>query len=227
MRRTSSLFLLAATAACGTTGRDYDPAPSVRPGAYRATGSNPAWELTIDRANLVYTDFSNRVRVGEPLPPGTSVAAGLPIRTPRMQAVITRMRCVDPLTQRSYPDTVQLTVDGRRFQGCGGEPLSMTLANGTWTVEQVNGQAATGSMQFTANRMTARFGCNTVSGSYAVTSVTFSAGARATTRMACRDMTAETQALAVLAQPATLLWQSADQVVIGNDKGQIRLRRAL
>ena len=197
MKQTAPLLLLAA-AACGTT-RDYDPAPSVQPGAYRATGSNPAWELTIDRANLVYTDFSNRVRVSEPVPRGATIAAGLPIRTPRMQVVITRMRCTDETSGRSYPDTVQLTVDGR--------PVA-------------------GSMQFTGNRMTARFGCNTVAGSYTVTSVTFSAGAQATTRMACPDMTAETQALAVLSQPATLLWQSADQVVIGNDKGQIRLRRA-
>lgn len=227
MRRTSSLFLLAATAACGSTGRDYDPAPSVRPGAYRATGSNPAWELTVDQVNLVYTDFSNRVRVAEPLPPGTSIAAGLPLRTARMQAVITRTRCMDPLTQRSYPDTVQLTVDGRRFQGCGGEAIGMTLANGTWRVEQVNGAAVAGSMQFTANRVTASFGCNTVNGSYTVTSITLSAGGLASTRRACPNMTAETQALAVLGQPATLLWQSADQVTIGNEKGQIRLRRAL
>ena len=224
MKRTAPLLLLAA-AACGTT-RDYDPAPSVQPGAYRATGSNPAWELTIDRANLVYTDFSNRVRVSEPVPRGATIAAGRPIRTARMQVVITRMRCTDETSGRSYPDTVQLTVDGRRFQGCGGEALSTSLANSSWTVEQVNGQPVAGSMQFTGNRMTARFGCNTVAGSYTVTSVTFSAGAQATTRMACPDMTAETQALAVLSQPATLLWQSADQVVIGNDKGQIRLRRA-
>ncbi|WP_205479685.1 META domain-containing protein [Sphingomonas arenae] len=225
MKQTVPLLCLAA-AACGTT-RDYDPAPSVRPGAYRATGSSPAWELSIDRANMVYTDFSNRVRVAEPISGRAMIAAGLPIRTSRMQALITRMRCTDPVTQRSYPDTVQLTVDGRRFSGCGGEPLSMTLGNSNWTVEQVNSQPVSGAMQFAGNRMTARFGCNTITGTYTVTSITFSAGARASTRMACPDMTAETQALAVLSQPATLLWQSADQVTIGNDKGQIRLRRAL
>lgn len=225
MKRSVPLLFLAVTA-CGTT-RDYDPAPSVRPGAYRATGSSPNWELTIDRANMVYTDFSNQVRVAEPISGRPVVAAGLPIRTSRMQALITRARCTDTITQRSYPDTVQLTVDGRRFAGCGGEPLSMTLANGNWTVEQVNGQPVNGAMQFTGNRMTARFGCNTVTGTYTVTSITFSAGARASTRMACPDMTAETQALAVLSQPATLLWRSADLVTIGNDKGQIRLRRAL
>ena len=73
------LLLLAVTGACSTS-RDYDPAPSVQPGAYRATGSNPAWELTVDRSNLVYTDFSNRVRVAEQAPRSTAVAAGLPGR---------------------------------------------------------------------------------------------------------------------------------------------------
>lgn len=219
-----------ALGAC-STGRSVAPLPSVQPGAYRATGSDPGWELSIDRSNLVFIDRVNRVRVAQPTPRGTVVAAGLPIRTPRVQAVITRDRCVDPLTRRSYPDRVQLTVDGRRFQGCGGEALTMSLANGNWMVSEVNGRATGGgprfAMQFTGDRMTARFGCNTVAGAYTVTSITFSAGAQATTRMACPDMSFEQQALAVLAQPATLLWQSADQVTIGGDKGQIKLRRAL
>lgn len=228
MKRWFPLAALA-LAGCSTT-PEYDPAPSVRPGAYRASGSNPVWDLTIDRANLVYTDRTNRVRVTQPTPRGAMIAAGLPVRTPRIQVLITRMRCEDPLTRRVHPETVQVTVDGRRMQGCGGEAVTTSLANSRWVVEEVNGRL-TGSgprfsMQFTGDRMSARFGCNLVGGSYAVTSVTFSAGAQATTRMACPDMGFEQQALGVLSEPATLLWQSADQVTIGNGRGQIRLRRA-
>lgn len=228
--RLAFLAVLLVLGGCGTT-RDYAPAPSVQPGAYRGFGSNPVWELTIDRANLLYTDESNRVRVSEPNPARAVPAAGQPLRAGRLQVLIARGRCTDSLTQRMYPERVQVTVDGRRFDGCGGQPLTTALAESRWLVESVNGKATGGgaqfAMQFAGNRMTARFGCNTVAGSYAVTSITFSAGAQATTRMACRDPSFETQALQVLAAPATLVWQSADQVTIGNERGQIKLRRAI
>lgn len=229
MRQLAVLAVLAA-GACSTT-RDYAPAPSVQPGAYRAAGTNPIWELTVDRANIVFTDQSNRVRIAQPTPPGASATPGTPIRTARLQVLISQQRCTDDLTRQVYPQTVQVTADGRNFRGCSGDPFTTSLANSNWIVTDVSGRGTGGgplfTMQFAANRMSARFGCNVLNGTYAVTSITLSASARPATMTACADPSFEQQALAVLAQPATLLWSSADQVTIGNDKGQIKLRRGV
>jgi hypothetical protein len=41
-------------------------------------------------------------------------------QTPRINVNIVHRACSDMRTDRAYPDTVQVYVDGRLFTGCGG-----------------------------------------------------------------------------------------------------------
>ena len=46
--------------------------------------------------------------------------AGEIYQTPRINVNIVHGQCSDGMSDRIYPDRVQVTVDGRRFEGCGG-----------------------------------------------------------------------------------------------------------
>ena len=104
------------------------------------------------------------------------------------------------------------------------------LANTNWIVESVNGQPVAGPnnfVRFTEDRLSARFGCNTMNGRYVVTGATLSAGALAATRMACPDMAAEQTASRILSQPVTLVWDSGERLTLGNGNGSIVLKRSI
>ena len=87
MRMTFALPLLAlGLAACQTYAGPHQgpygypepiplPDPPVGQGDYRAIGTEPFWDLTIER-DLVFTDRGNDVRVAEPLPPVRRGVAG-------------------------------------------------------------------------------------------------------------------------------------------------------
>lgn len=230
--RTAIPLALAAVALAGcATGGGID---RLRPGqeAYKALGTEPFWSLTIDQRVMIFTDGSNQVRVTETTPRAINGVAGQIYRTARMEVNIVRARCSDGMSDRVFPDKVQVRVDGRAFEGCGGDPLAPgSLANTSWTVESVNGQAVAAGpnnfMRFTENRLSGRFGCNTVNGRYVVTGDTLSAGALGGTRMACADMTAEQNATKVLAQPITLDWASGERLTLRNALGSIVLRRSI
>jgi heat shock protein HslJ len=97
--------------------------PSPTP-VYRATGTEPFWSLTLDGRKMVFTE-ANRPgeRVVVRQPKGIIGFAGEIYRTPRMGVNIVHTRCSDGMSDRSYPDKVQLRVDDRAFEGCGSAEL--------------------------------------------------------------------------------------------------------
>ena len=90
------------------------------PGDYRAIGTEPFWDLTIGR-DLVFTDRGNNVSVAEPTPPVRSGFAGETYPGRRLRVNIVHAPCSDGMSDRTYPDTVNVTVDGRAYRGCGAE----------------------------------------------------------------------------------------------------------
>jgi hypothetical protein len=46
--------------------------------------------------------------------------AGEIYQTPRIGVNVVHSPCNDGRTDRAYPDRVQVDVDGRRYEGCGG-----------------------------------------------------------------------------------------------------------
>ena len=87
-------------------------------GDYRAIGTEPFWDLTIGR-DLVFTDRGTNVRVAEPAPRVRLGGAGESYRGRRLSVTIVHAPCSDGMSDRTYPDTVEITVDGRLYRGCG------------------------------------------------------------------------------------------------------------
>ena len=112
MRRLSTLLLAGLLAGCITP----PPAP---PAPYRAVGQEPGWTLIIDDRDITFIGQDGNV-VRQPRPQPIVGVAGNIYRSPRIQANIVRSPCTDTMSGQVYPDRVQVDVDGRRFNGCGG-----------------------------------------------------------------------------------------------------------
>ena len=100
------------------------PPPPITPnppgGVYRATGTEPFWGLTIDERQMVFTDQGNSIQVSQPTPRVIVGVAGEIYQTPQLNVNIVHAPCSDGMSDRTYPDKVQVTVDGRQYNGCGG-----------------------------------------------------------------------------------------------------------
>jgi len=250
MKTKFALPLLALSLAACTA---YPPGPGYPPGGpppypgeatYRAIGTEPFWDLEIGR-DMVFTDRGNDVRVVQPTPQPINGVAGEIYQTPRLNVNIVHSRCSDGMSDRSYPDTVQVRVDGREYRGCGapiaffgevgetGQPNypgagAVTLTGTNWRVVTINGRPTPPRnfyMNFMPDRIGAKFGCNSLGAGYSVTGSVLNAGAVMATRMACPDMSFETQGSAILALPMNIA-DSGDRLVLSNSAGSIELVRA-
>ena len=121
MKQFSALAPLALLAACYAA---PPPAPQITPNppgeAYRAIGTEPFWDLTIDPQQMIFTNRGTNARVAQPTPPVIVGFAGEIYQTPRIHVNIVHAACSDGMSDRTYRDKVQVDVDGERFNGCGG-----------------------------------------------------------------------------------------------------------
>jgi heat shock protein HslJ len=211
---------------------------------YRAIGTEPFWDLEIGR-NLTFTDRGNNVSVVQQTPQPINGTAGEIYRTQRLEVNIVHSRCSDGMSDRTYPDTVQVYVDGRQYRGCGapiaffsqvgenGQPnypgTPVTNLSGTnWRVVAINGTRTPASnfyINFMPDRMSAKFGCNSLGAGYTQAGNVVDAGAVMATRMACPDMSFENQGSAILADPMTISG-TGNQLTLSNRAGSIDLVRA-
>ncbi len=94
----------------------FPPAP---PAPYHAVGTEPFWNLIIDDRNVTFIR-SEEQPITQPVPKAIVGVAGEIYQTPRIDVNIVHAQCSDGMSDRVYPDKVQVTVDGKRFNGCGG-----------------------------------------------------------------------------------------------------------
>jgi len=224
------------------------PAPPAVQGDYRAIGTEPFWDLTISD-NLVFTDRGSNISVVQPTPAVQSGVAGEIYNSARIRVNIVHSQCSDGMSDRTYPDTVQVTVDKRLYRGCGapasffvqvddrGNPQILssrpgpdtTLERTRWRVARVNGRAVPRQgdyhLDFDSGRIAAKFGCNSISGPYSQSGTTLDAGTLASTRMACPNMAIETQATAVLDQVMTVAVNGRNRLTLSSSAGTIELTR--
>ena len=113
MRKT--LMTVVATAAL--TGCATLPA---EPTAYHATGTEPGWTLEIGARTMHFSGPYGQNQVTEPTPRVIHGFAGEIYQGKRIRVNIVHGKCSDGMSDRTYPDSVQLGVDGKRFTGCGG-----------------------------------------------------------------------------------------------------------
>ncbi|WP_162789285.1 MULTISPECIES: META domain-containing protein [Sphingomonas] len=231
MERLAALSLALGLAACAPLPAPL-PGPGPAPGAYRAVGTEPFWSLTLDGRDMIFTEAARPgQRIVVPQPRVIVGFAGEIYQTPRMGVNIVHSRCSDGMSDRIYPDKVQLRVDGRSFEGCGGDPVASEsrLQDSSWSVLAVNGRATGGgprfTLAFTRDRLSGQFGCNRMSGTYRASPNGLTAGPIIATRMACPDMRFEDEAGRILAQPVTLRTLPDLDLELANSAGTIRLRR--
>ncbi len=112
MKRLLAIPATALLAACMAI-----PAPP--PAPYRATGTEPFWNLLIDEHHVTFIQ-PDAEPIRQPRPQVINGVAGEIYQTPRINVNIVHQQCNDGMSDRVYPDRVQVTVDNRRFEGCGG-----------------------------------------------------------------------------------------------------------
>jgi len=93
--------------------------PGPPPPPYHALGTEPFWNLLIDEKNLTFVE-PEKQPITQPTPAVIHGIAGEIYQSPRINVNIVHAQCSDGMSDRVYPDKVQVTVDGRRFEGCGG-----------------------------------------------------------------------------------------------------------
>lgn len=208
------------------------PASGQPSGTYKALGTEPFWALEIGPREMVFTEANAPgVRIVQATPQPISGTAGEIYQTARINVNVAHGRCSDGMSDRVYPDKVQIRVDGRAFEGCGGEPIPpVQIAGTSWRVLAVNGRTVpTGdnfTMSFTDDRLSARFGCNSISGPYRSDGQSIVPGNLAMTRMACPEMSFEEAAGRILSQPLATDWQSGERLLLTTATGSILLSRS-
>lgn len=220
------------------------PYPAPVGSDYRASGTEPFWDLIIGR-DMVFNDRGTGLTIAEPTPPVVNGVAGPIYRGRRLEVNIVRQQCNDGMSDRRYPDTVQVYADGRLYRGCGGltDPLAPVppagpggmvanpLAGSEWRVVAINGvptpPGGDYTLSFEDDRLSARFGCNSLGAGYAWDGTSVDAGAVMSTRMACQEPAArfEADGLRILEQPMRSHWLSGERITLSNAGGSLDLRR--
>ena len=112
MKRGLVLALFAGLCACMKV-----PGPPAPP--YHAVGNEPFWNLLIDEHDITFVQ-PDAQPLRQPSPKAIIGIAGEIYQSPRINVNIVHAQCSDGMSDRTYPDKVQVTVDGKRFEGCGG-----------------------------------------------------------------------------------------------------------
>src|SRR3954453_21501523 len=109
MRKLALLPLvpLAALAGCYA----FREAPPPPPPPYHAVGNEPFWNLLIDERNITFVQ-PDAQPVTQPAVRPIIGFAGEIYQTPRLNVNVVHTRCSDGMSDRVYPDKVQVTVDG-------------------------------------------------------------------------------------------------------------------
>ena len=234
------------------------PAPQPYPGpvasqSYHAMGTEPGWNLDIDAQQMRFSGDYGDLNISQPTPPRQTGVAGEIYNSPRLNVNIVHSRCGDGMSDRSYPDTVQVYADGRLFKGCGGLPAGYsgegplppgypaatsnlppstgsigTLAQTNWRVLSIDGQRVPNGgfyINFLPDRMSAKFGCNIIGSGYKVRGMTLTAGALMSTRMACADNAFETKASNILSAPLQVDLSNPERMLLTNKRGTIELAK--
>ena len=93
--------------------------PALPSQSYHALGTEPFWSLVIGEHEISFTQ-PEQPPVTQARPRAIVGFAGEIYQTPRIDVNIVHAQCSDGMSDRVYPDKVQVTVDGKRFNGCGG-----------------------------------------------------------------------------------------------------------
>ncbi|SOB87521.1 META domain-containing protein [Sphingomonas guangdongensis] len=204
-------------------------AATAMPPPYKAVGTEPFWSLTIARDQISYQPAGGRnVRVTTPR--AVTIRGGRRYRTAALTVEITRVPCSDGMSDRRYPETVQVRVGRQILRGCGGAATEVAgLEGGKWRITQVNGRAlaptVAATLSFTDGALTGKV-CNTLRGSYTLARGILTTAPIAATRMMCppASMAAERAVISALGQKL-YVHQGTDGLVLSDGETSLTLKR--
>jgi heat shock protein HslJ len=159
---------------------------------FRATGNEPGWRLDIADGTITLLTDLGQTRTVVPAPQatvkdGTRTYAGAEQGHAVTVTIIDQI-CVDTMSGMPHPNTVAVTLDGKKMNGCGGDPA--TLLHGEWLVESLAGappvKGSTLTIAFEApGRIHGTASCNRFTGGFALTGESLTITQPAATMMAC------------------------------------------
>ncbi len=199
---------------------------------YRAVGTEPFWSLSIDRATITYRPMQGRpLTVAKPRP--IIGINGEHYRARGMTVDITRVRCSDGMSDRTYADTVKVTVGRRQLSGCGGAIINSDnrIANTNWSISAIDGRPVRidrpTTVSFTTDRIQGKI-CNGYGGGYRLTRDMLTTDRIISTQMACGGGVGavETAFFRALRQPLKVQRRSDDTMLLSNGRTSVTLRRA-
>ena len=95
-------------------------APAAAAKGYGALGTEPFWSLDIGAKTIVF-DQMDHPKVRQPTPKPRKTKFGRIYWTRRISvAIISNQPCSDGMSEYVYRDDVTVTVDGKKYLGCGG-----------------------------------------------------------------------------------------------------------
>lgn len=208
------------------------PQPAPQSAPYRALGTEPFWSLTIDPRTMRF-EAAGRPMVSMPTPRVINGIAGPIYQSRRLNVNIVHTPCSDGMSDTRYADTVTVRVDGRTYQGCGGERSvaapQPSLVTGEWRVLSVARRPAAprATISFAGNRVSGHAGCNRFGGSFELRRTRLEVGPLAVTKMACAGpgMGQEAALLDLLARELTVSSQGRRLVLTARTGRSIVLER--
>ena len=197
---------------------------------YRAVGTEPFWSLTIDGPTIRF-EAPDRAAVVVPAPKPIIGFAGEIYQTRRINVNIVHKGCSDGMSDRSYHDTVQVSVDGRQFRGCGGEasgpaPTPASPILGEWRAQSIAGRPPVRGTEVTVTfrdgRISGNTGCNAFGGEYKYVRGTLTAGPMISTKRACTRLTnvQEQTLLGLFGDKLFVSQNRQGKLIIVNRRGQ-------
>lgn len=204
------------------------PATAQR-GTYRAVGTEPFWSVTITPQRMRY-ETPDGPAITVPTPPARPMRIGRTYRTARLSVSIRTATCNDGMSDRTYTDTVDVTVGRRTLHGCGGAFVEqVNLTNSNWRITAIDGRPVPAEgryrLDFTADRVSGAAGCNSLGGGYRLNGNRLTAGPLISTRMACPGRMQDEQAVfRILRGPVTVSRPSEQVLELRGPSGAISLR---
>ncbi|MCW3848753.1 META domain-containing protein [Sphingomonas sp. LB-2] len=195
---------------------------------YKALGTEPFWALTITPQTMKF-ERPDGPAVSVPTPRVIHGFAGEIYQTRRINVNIVHKRCSDGMSDRTYPDTVQVSVDGRQYQGCGGAAaveVPRPIVDGSWRVRSIAGRpvvpGTTVTIRFENGRVSGNTGCNAFSGRFSFERGRLSAGPLITTKRACTRFTGtqEQDFLQLLGQRLSVSRNRGGKLVLTGARGR-------
>ena len=201
---------------------------------YRARGNEPFWSLEVDNGRIIFDPLHGDLIAATILQttefPGEYRYTAKTCDDGIVLEILDQV-CLDNMTGMPYPDTVMVTINGKKLQGCGGTPKKL-LQGVQWEVNTLDGAGIIADSRITVvfdeKRVTGHSSCNRYIADYKLTGEYLSISEPASTRKACRvDIMEQEKRFVRMLQNVTRFGIVSDDRIklITKDHGNITLQK--